>query len=80
MKPLMCIISVYRPDLVHQAVHALGALGNLRIFTDRRVGERRRPDRTQAGRSPANDRRRRNIDSQLRTDGFAVVPGEQDET
>ena len=79
MKPLMCIISVYRPDLMNQAVHALGALGNLRIFTDRRVGERRRPNGPQAGRSPANDRRRRNIDPQLRTDGFAVVPSDHDD-
>jgi hypothetical protein len=72
-RPLLCIVSVYRPDLLEQAFSVLGAAGNIEVLMDRRVGERRQPERANSGESRLNDRRRRSTEEQLRTNGFVIV-------
>jgi len=68
----ICIVSAYRPDLYDDARHGLSFGQNIEVIVDRRVGERRPPERSSDG----NDRRRRNIDDELRTEGFAIVEQE----
>jgi len=76
MASTLCIVSVYRPDLMTQAVERLSAAGNVKVIMDRRVGERRQPERAQSEESRRTDRRRRNIEERLRTQGFAIVPAD----
>jgi hypothetical protein len=70
---VLCIISVYRPDLMERAIHALGVVGNVQVIMDRRIGERRAPARSNSDETRLKDRRRRNIEERLRTQGFAIV-------
>jgi len=65
----ICIVSAYRPDLYDDARHGLSFGQNIEVIVDRRVGERRPPERIGDG----SDRRRRSIDDELRTEGFAIV-------
>jgi hypothetical protein len=76
MKSAICIISVYRPDLMDEARQSLGAADGVQIIMDRRVGERRRAERAQAEETRRGDRRKRDIEERLRTQGFAIVPTE----
>jgi hypothetical protein len=69
MRPSLCIVSVYRPDLLDVARNALSLSQNIEVIMDRRVGERRGPDRAVWG----SDRRQRSIDEDLRTQGYAFV-------
>ena len=73
MKPVLCIISVYRPELVDELVHSLGIGQGVQVVMDRRRGERRQTVRAASAASRDNDRRQRSIDDELRTEGFAVV-------
>jgi hypothetical protein len=75
MKPLF-IVSVYRPDLYEAALAAVGCADDIEVVLDRRVGERRGPHRRPAGQTAADDRRRMEIEEQLRTDGWALVAAE----
>ena len=68
----ICIVSAYRPDLYDDARHGLSFGQNIEVIVDRRVGERRPLERNGDG----NDRRRRSIDDELRTEGFAIVEQE----
>jgi len=61
-----CIISAYRPDLVAPAQHALRTHADIEVVTDRRIGERRRPERRL-------ERRRHDIDEILRAYGYAII-------
>lgn len=45
-----CVISVYRPDLLEEAKRQLRGHDNVEVVLDRRVGERRRPERVGARR------------------------------
>ena len=72
--PAWCIISVYRPDLLPQARERLRGHDNVEVVLDRRVGERRRPERVAAEASRGRDRRGREVDEELRQQGFAIVP------
>ncbi|PYQ00022.1 MAG: hypothetical protein DMF83_29200 [Acidobacteria bacterium] len=71
---MLCIISAYRPDLVPRATRVFGAIANVQVIVDRRVGERRRPERAESEESRVRERRRYQADEQLRTQGFALVP------
>ena len=64
----ICIISAYRPDLFDDARHGLSFGQNIEVIMDRRIGERRTEARDAAG-----DRRRRSIEDELRTQGYAIV-------
>lgn len=74
LKSTLCIISAYRPDLMDHAVRAFGAVGNVQVVMDRRLGERRRSEVPSSRESRSRDRRQRDIDERLRTQGFAIVP------
>ncbi len=50
-------------------------MANVQVIVDRRVGERRRPERAESEESRVRERRRYQVDEQLRTQGFALVPG-----
>ena len=65
----ICIVSAYRPDLLDEARHALSLGQNIEVIVDRRIGERRTAARDTSG----TDRRRRNIEDELRTEGYAIV-------
>ncbi len=67
----ICIVSAYRPDVFDDARHGLSFGQNIEVIVDRRIGERRA-----ASRDTNDDRRRRNIDDELRTQGFAIVEEE----
>jgi len=56
------------------AVRAFGAVGNIQVVMDRRLGERRRSEVPSSKESRSRDRRQRDIDERLRTQGFAIVP------
>jgi hypothetical protein len=71
MTPSLFIVSVYRPDLYDSALAAVGLARDVEVVLDRRVGERRRPERP--GQTDADERRRLLIDEQLRVDGWALV-------
>ena len=64
----ICIISAYRPDLFDDARHGLSFGQNIEVVMDRRIGERRTEPR-----DAADDRRRRSIEDELRTQGYAIV-------
>jgi hypothetical protein len=76
MTPSLFIVSVYRPDLYKAALEAVGLARDVDIVLDRRVGERRRPGREPDGDAGLNERRRLQIEEQLRTDGWALVSPE----
>ena len=67
------IVSVYRPDLYDTALAAVGLAQDVQVVLDRRVGERRGPERPGQTDSDVNERRRSLIDEQLRVDGWALV-------
>jgi hypothetical protein len=67
----ICIVSAYRPDLYDDARHGLSFGQNIEVIVDRRLGERRA-----AARDSAGDRRRRSIEDELRTQGYAIVEEE----
>jgi hypothetical protein len=67
------IVSVYRPDLYDAALAAVGLARDVEVVLDRRVGERRRPERPAQDDADLNDRRRLWVDEQLRIDGWALV-------
>jgi hypothetical protein len=69
-----CIVSVYRPHLLAPAMRGAGERTGVRVVMDRRVGERRRPERAESDASRVRERRGYRIDEQLRTQGFAIVP------
>ena len=70
------IVSVYRPDLYEAALAAVGAARDVEVVLDRRVGERRRPERPRQDDADGKDRRRLLLDEQLRLDGCALVSAE----
>jgi hypothetical protein len=80
MSPGLLIVSVYRPDIYEDALRAIGVARDLIIVLDRRVGERRQRHRTTGERSVPVDRRRIDIDDQLRTSGWAFVSAKERET
>jgi hypothetical protein len=65
----ICIVSAYRPDLFDEARHALSLGQNIEVIVDRRIGDRRTIARDASG----TDRRRRNIEDELRAEGYAIV-------
>jgi len=67
------IVSVYRPDLYEAALAAVGRARDVEVVLDRRVGERRSPERLRQDDADGNDRRRLMIDEQLRLDGCALI-------
>ena len=71
--PGLLIISVYRPDLHDDALRSIGVAPDLLIVRDRRIGERRQQPRTPDAGGMRVDRRRIDIDDQLRTSGWAFV-------
>ena len=73
MTPSLFIVSVYRPDLYEAALAAVGFARDVEVVLDRRVGERRGPEREAQGDPDLNDRRRLLIEEQLRADGWALV-------
>ncbi|HEX3178045.1 MAG TPA: hypothetical protein VHZ49_15300 [Methylomirabilota bacterium] len=76
MKPALFIVSVYRPDLYEAALEAVGCASDIEVVLDRRVGERRGPDRPADRTVTDRERRQMAIDEQLRTDGWALVAAE----
>ena len=76
MTPSLFIVSVYRPDLYDAALEAVGLARDVEVVLDRRVGERRGPGRPGSHEGDLNERRRLQIDEQLRTDGWALVSAE----
>ena len=76
MRAKLCIVSPYRPDVFAEALHAIvnmGAAAQLDVFFDRRIGERRNPERAASDESRRADRRRLSIDDELQREGFAIV-------
>jgi hypothetical protein len=76
LSSVLCIISVYRPDLLERAVHALGTVPDVEVIMDRRVGERRASVRANSEETRLKDRRRRNVEERLLAQGFAIVPAD----
>jgi hypothetical protein len=76
MTPSLFIVSVYRPDLYDAALEAVGLAHDVEVVLDRRVGERRGPERPAENDADFNERRRLRIEEQLRTDGWALVSAE----
>jgi hypothetical protein len=76
MRPALFIVSVYRPDLYEAALGAVGMAHDIEVVLDRRVGERRGPERLADDGGGPNERRRMAIEEQLRTQGWALVVGE----
>lgn len=67
----ICIVSVYRPDLVRHCRNALSFGQNIEVIVDRRVGERR-----SGAREISSDRRRCSLEEELRVQGYALVDQE----
>jgi len=78
--PGLLIISVYRPDIYENALRSIGVARDLIIVLDRRVGERRQRHRSTGQRAVPGDRRRIDIDDQLRTSGWAFVSAKERDT
>ena len=76
MTPSLFIVSVYRPNLYDAALAAVGLARDVEVVLDRRVGERRSPERRTQDDAGLTDRRRLMIDEQLRTEGWALVTAE----
>jgi hypothetical protein len=72
MRPALFIVSVYRPDVYEAALGVVGIAQDVEVVLDRRVGERRSPERVQQDWAPG-ERRRLPIDEQLRADGWVLV-------
>ncbi len=66
-------MSVYRPDMLAPAKRALQTHPDIEVVVDRRVGERRRPERAGSEETQSRERRRLDIDSLLKTHGYAIV-------
>lgn len=79
MTPALFIVSVYRPDLYEAALQAVGCAQDVQVVLDRRVGERRGPERSVDDDASQNDRRRMAIEEQLRTEGWVLVAAEERE-
>lgn len=77
MTPALFIVSVYRPDLYEAALQAVGCAQDVNVVLDRRVGERRGPERPVDDASSQSDRRRMAIEDQLRTEGWVLVAAEE---
>jgi len=77
--PGLLIVSVYRPDLYEDALRSIGVARDLFIVLDRRVGERRRHVRASEEPPQRLERRRIDIDDQLRTSGWAFVSAQERE-
>jgi hypothetical protein len=73
MNTAWCIVSVYRPDMLAPARRALETHPDIEVVVDRRVGERRRPERAESDETRARERRRLEIDPMLKTYGYAIV-------
>lgn len=80
MAPGLLIVAVYRPDIYEDALRSIGVARDLIIVLDRRVGERRQRHRTTAECAVPVDRRRIDIDDQLRTSGWAFVSAKERDT
>jgi hypothetical protein len=80
MPPGLLIVSVYRPDLYEDALRSIGVARDLVIVLDRRVGERRQQPRSPDAGCMRVDRRRIDIDDQLRTSGWAFVSARERQT
>ena len=80
MSPGLLIVSVYRPDIYEDALRSIGAARDLLIVLDRRLGERRQRHRAMGERSVPVERRRIDIDDQLRTSGWAFVSAKERDT
>ena len=65
-------MSAYRPDVFDSARHGLSFGQNIEVIVDRRIGERRGAERAISD----SDRRRRNIEDELRAHGYAIVETE----
>jgi hypothetical protein len=76
----LLIVSVYRPDIYEDALRSIGVARDLIIVLDRRVGERRQRHRAAGERSMSAERRRIDIDDQLRTSGWAFVSAKERDT
>jgi hypothetical protein len=76
----LLIVSVYRPDIYEDALRSIGIARDLIIVLDRRVGERRQRHRATGERSMSAERRRIDIDDQLRTSGWAFVSARERDT
>ena len=80
MLPGLLIISVYRPDIFEHALRSIGVARDLIIVLDRRVVERRLRVRQIGETAISVERRRIDIDDQLRTSGWAFVSPKERET
>jgi hypothetical protein len=79
MRAGLLIVSVYRPDIYENALRSIGVARDLIIVLDRRVGERRQRYRSTGQRAVPRDRRRIDIDDQLRASGWAFVSAKERE-
>jgi hypothetical protein len=71
---MLCIVSVYRPDLLREVAHMIGTAGvPMAVVLDRRHGERRSPERVDRLGPAARGRRRLDIDGELQREGFAII-------
>ena len=66
-------MSVYRPDMLAPARRALQTHPDIEVVVDRRIGERRNPERAESAETRARERRNLAIDAILRTYGYAIV-------
>ena len=80
MLPGLLIVSVYRPDIYEHALRSIGVARDLIIVLDRRVGERRQRVRPIGEHAISVERRRVDIDDQLRTSGWAFVSAKERDT
>src|SRR5215813_10479467 len=80
MPPGLLIVSVYRPDIYEHALRSIGVARDLMIVLDRRVGERRQRVRPIGEHAISVERRRIDIDDQLRTSGWAFVSAKERDT
>jgi len=80
MLPGLLIVSVYRPDVYEHALRSIGVARDLIIVLDRRVGERRQRVRSIGDNTISVERRRIDIDDQLRTSGWAFVSAKERDT
>jgi len=80
MLPGLLIVSVYRPDIYEHALRSIGVARDLIIVLDRRVGERRQRVRPIGESAISAERRRIDIDDQLRTSGWAFVSAKERDT
>jgi hypothetical protein len=77
MRPSLLIVSVYRPDLYEDAVRSIGVARDVEVVMDRRFGERRSEGRVMSDEEARKERRRMQIDEQLRAEGCVLIRGEE---